>query len=126
MVINMVQINNQELSEKNVRYEKTNEKANNMDSNKKYAPILVDPKINVRIVLAALWITHFLLWTFGDMVSLLQETTEPISNNLLLFVAAPLAVCQAFLILISLTGKPKQARCTNLFATPVYLLFNIP
>lgn len=42
---------------------------------------------DVKIVLAALWIAHFLLWTFGDMLSLLQQFSEPVDNNLLLLVA---------------------------------------
>lgn len=28
---------------------------------------LVDQKVNVRTVLAVLWICHFILWIFGDM-----------------------------------------------------------
>ena len=86
---------------------------------------LIDPKINVRILLAAFWISHFLLWTFGDMVALLQETTEPVSNELLLFVAAPLAVTQTFMIVFSLIGAPKWARWTNICVAPVFLLFNL-
>ena len=44
-------------------------------------------KTEVKIVLAALWTARFLLQTFGDMASLLQEMTAPVENNLLLFVA---------------------------------------
>lgn len=38
-----------------------------MDSNKKSAKILENPKINVRIILATLWASHFLFWIFGNM-----------------------------------------------------------
>jgi hypothetical protein len=86
---------------------------------------LEDVKINVRIILAASWASHFLLWTFGDMMALLQESTEPISSDLALFVAAPTAVVQAFMIVFSLIGAPKWARLANLCVAPVYLLFNI-
>ena len=89
------------------------------------ATILENPKINIRIILAAFWVSHFLLWTFGDMMALLQETTEPVSNELLLFVAAPLAVIQTFMIVVSLIGEPKLARWANICITPVFLLFNI-
>jgi hypothetical protein len=89
------------------------------------AKILDDVKINVRIILAAFWISHFLLWTFGDMVSLMQETTEPVSNELLLFVAAPLAVIQTFMIVFSLIGKQKFARWANICVAPVFMIFNI-
>ena len=69
-----------------------------MNTEIKNETILEDMKINVKIVLAALWIAHFLLWTFGDMASLLQEFTEPVDNNLLLLVAVPLAIIQALMI----------------------------
>jgi len=80
---------------------------------------------DVRMKLAVAWISHFLLWTFGDMVSLLQETTEPGSNNLLLFVAAPLALLQTFMISFSLIGKPKFARWANICVALVFMLVNI-
>jgi hypothetical protein len=87
---------------------------------------LEDPKINVRILLAAFWISHFLLWTFGDMVSLLQhKNPDPVSNDLLLFVAAPLAVIQALMIVFSLIGKPKLVRLVNIIMAIVFLLINI-
>ena len=81
--------------------------------------------VDVKIKLAATWISHFLLWTFGDMVSLLQKTAEPVSNDLLLFVAAPLAVIQTFMISFSLIGKPKFVRWVNICVALVFMLFNI-
>jgi hypothetical protein len=80
---------------------------------------------DVKIVLAALWITHFLLWTFGDMASLLQEITEPIDNNLLLFVAVPLAIIQGLMIFFSLVGQAKLMRWINMIVALVFLLFNV-
>ena len=82
-------------------------------------------KVNVKIVLAALWAVHFLLWTFGDMASLLQEITAPIENNLLLFVAVPLAITQALMIFLSLVGKAKLMRWVNIITAIVFLLFNV-
>jgi len=82
-------------------------------------------KTDVKIVLAALWIAHFLLWTFGDMASLLQEITEPIDNNLLLLVAVPLAITQALMIFFSLVGKAKIMRWVNMIVAVVFLLLNI-
>jgi hypothetical protein len=84
-----------------------------------------NPMTDVRIVLAALWISHFLLWTFGDMASLLQEIAEPVENNLLLFVAVPLAIIQALMIFFSLVGKAKLMRWVNMIVAVVFLLFNI-
>ncbi len=87
---------------------------------------LVDPKINVRILLAAFWISQFLLWTFGDMVALLQDKNpDGASNDLLTFVAAPLAIIQTLMIVFTLVGKPKLVRWINIIAAIVFLLFNI-
>ena len=82
-------------------------------------------KTDVKIVLAALWTAHFLLWTFGDMASLLQEMTAPIENNLLLLVAVPLALIQALMIFFSLTGKAKAMRLVNMITALVFILFNV-
>jgi hypothetical protein len=100
------------------------EKEIEMKANKKDTQ-LVDVKVNVKIVLAALWIAHFLLWTFGDMAALLQEITEPIDNNSLLFVAVPLAIIQALMVFFSLTGKAKIMRWVNVFFAIVFLVFNV-
>jgi hypothetical protein len=86
---------------------------------------LADAKINVKIVLAALWTAHFLLWTFGDMASLLQKFSEPVDNNLLLFVAVPLALIQALMIFFSLIGKAKLMRTVNIIMACVYILLNV-
>ena len=96
-----------------------------MDTDKKSDPILEDPKINVRIILAALWVSHFLLWTFGDAVALLQQLNDPIKNNLLLFVAVPLALTQTFMIIYSLIWKPKIVRFANIGVGILFILINI-
>ena len=96
-----------------------------MESNEKSATSLEDQKISIRTKLAALWTGHFLLWTFGDMVSLLQEKTEPVSDDLLLFVAVPLALIQASMILFSLVGKPVAIRWASIGLGAVYTVFNL-
>ena len=95
-----------------------------MNANKKDTQ-LTDIKINVKIVLAALWAAHFLLWSFGDMAALMQKMSEPIDNNLLLLVAVPLALIQALMIFFSLTGKAKWMRMVNMIAALVFALFNV-
>jgi len=95
-----------------------------MNTNEKITE-LVDVKIDVKIVLAALWVAHFLLWSFGDMASLLQEITVPVDNSLLLFVAVPLAVIQALMIFFSVIGKAKVMRWVNIILALVFLLFNV-
>jgi hypothetical protein len=84
-----------------------------------------DVKIDVKMVLAALWVAHFLLWTFGDMVSLLQRMDEPVDDTLLLLVAAPLALIQALMIFFSLAGTAKLMRWVNIIASLVFALFNL-
>jgi len=95
------------------------------NDNKKNSNGLVDTRIDVKIIIAALWISHFLLWTFGDMVSLLQDMNGPVANELLMFVAVPLALTQVSMILISLTGKPRVIRWASFCIAPVFILLNI-
>jgi hypothetical protein len=84
-----------------------------------------DGKVSVKIVLAGLWVVHFLLWTFGDMASLMQKISEPVANNLLLFVSVPTAVIQALMIFFSLTGKAKVMRWVIIIVALVFLVLNI-
>lgn len=83
------------------------------------------PKADVRIILAALWTGHFLLWSFGDMAALLQKMNEPIANSLLMLVAVPLALIQALMIYFSLVGKANIMRWVNLVLALVYAVFNV-
>ena len=86
---------------------------------------LEDPKVNIRILLAAFWICHFLLWTFGDMMSLLQQENEPVEDTVILVVAPTTAVVQALMVVFCLVGPAMYVRLANLIAPIVYLLFNI-
>ena len=67
---------------------------------------LVNPNVNIRLLLAVFWICHFLLWTFGDMFSLLQEMGEPVTDSLVLFVAPTTAIVQALMIVLCLVARP--------------------
>jgi hypothetical protein len=86
---------------------------------------LEDTKVKVKVILAAFWTAHFLLWTFGDMVALLKDTVETVADELLLFVAAPLATTQALMILFSLVGKPQVMRPANILVVLVFGVFNL-
>jgi hypothetical protein len=86
---------------------------------------LVDNKVNIRIIIASLWVVQFLIWTFGDMVALLQQLHDPASNYLMAFVAAPLALIQGFMIIFTLCGPVKIIRIANFVVVPIFLLFNI-
>ena len=86
---------------------------------------LVDPKVNVRVVLAALWICHFILWIFGDMFTLMQEMGEPATGTAVQFIAPSTAIVLTLMVVFCLVGAPSQVRLGNLIAAPVYLLLNI-
>lgn len=86
---------------------------------------LANPKVNVRVLLAVFWLCHFLLWTFGDMMSLLQEMNDPVTDSLILLVAPTTAIVQALMVVLCLVGRPTYVRLANLIVAPVYLLFNI-
>jgi hypothetical protein len=86
---------------------------------------LVNPRVNIRTVLAVLWICHFILWIFGDMFTLGQEMGERVSDSTLLFVAPTTAIVLTLMVVFCLMGRPTHVRLANLIAAPVYVLFNI-
>jgi hypothetical protein len=86
---------------------------------------LIDPKVNIRTVLAVLWICHFILWIFGDMFTLLQEMGEPATDTSVQLIAPTTAIVLTLLVVFSLVGRPTHVRLANLIVAPVYLLFNI-
>jgi hypothetical protein len=69
--------------------------------------------------------SHFMLWTFGDMFSLLQEMGEPLTETVFLIIAPTTAIVQALIVVFCLVGRPTYVRLANLIVAPVYLLFNI-
>ena len=72
-----------------------------------------------------MWISHFLLWSFGDMLALLQETGEPITETAIMVIAPCLAIIQTLMVVYSLRGAPKYVRYANIVVPIMYLLFNI-
>ena len=96
-----------------------------MSSERQVASELVDPKVNVRIVLAILWICHFILWIFGDMFSLLQEMTEPATSTAVQYVAPTTAIVLTLLVAFTLVGRPAHVRLVTLVVAPIYFLLNI-
>ncbi len=98
---------------------------NKKENKEKIEKDLFDPRINVKIIIASLWISQFLIWTFGDMLSLLQKLDEPAANTLLAFVAAPLALIQVSMIMLALIGKARLIRWANFIVVPIFIVFNI-
>ena len=82
-------------------------------------------ELGTRIVFSTMWISHFLLWSFGDMLALLQETVEPITETIIMVIAPSLAIIQTVMIVYSLKGSSKRVRQLNMVVPVVYLLFNI-
>jgi hypothetical protein len=86
---------------------------------------LVDEKVNIGVLLAVLWICHFILWIFGDMFALLQEMGEPVTDSLVLFVAPTTAIVLTLMVVFCVVGPAAYVRTANLIVAPVYLLLNI-
>jgi hypothetical protein len=86
---------------------------------------LVDSKVNIRTVLAVLWICHFILWIFGDMFSLSLDMVEPVTDTAVLYVAPSTAIVLTLIVAFCLVGRPAHTRLANLILGPLYLLLNI-
>jgi len=86
---------------------------------------LVNPKVNIRTLLAMLWVCHFILWIFGDMFALLQEMGEPATDTSVQFIAPTTAIVLTLIVVFSLVGRPASVRLANMVVAPVYLLLNI-
>ena len=86
---------------------------------------LVNPKVNIRTLLAMLWVCHFILWIFGDMFALLQEMGEPATDTSVQFIAPTTAIVLTLIVVFSLVGRPASVRLANMIVAPVYLLLNI-
>ena len=95
-----------------------------MTNERRIDPALENPKVNIRVVLAALWICHFILWIFGDMFTLMQEMGEPATSAVVQFIAPTTAIVLTLMVAFCLVGAPAQVRLGNLIAAPVYLLLN--
>ncbi len=87
---------------------------------------------DVKIKLTTLWIAHFMIWTFGDVLRLIHPgyieelIDEPATNELLLFVAAPLGVIQTLMILLPVMWENgKTIRWANVAAGILFFVINI-
>ncbi len=86
---------------------------------------LVNPKVNIRTLLAVFWICHFILWIFGDMFTLLQDMGEPATDTSVQFMAPTTAIVLTLMVVLCLVGRPTYVRLANLIMAPVYLVLNI-
>ena len=81
--------------------------------------------MNVRAVLAVLWICHFILWIFGDMFTLLQGMAEPATDTVITYVAPSTAIVLTLLVTYTLIGSPSKVRWAHLVLAPVFFLLNV-
>lgn len=85
---------------------------------------------DVKIKLSALWVAHFLIWSFGDILRFLhpgfmEEILEtPISNANLMFVAL-IGIVQAAMIVVSVMLERKPNRWANMIMGTIFFLINI-
>ena len=96
-----------------------------MDSEEQADSGLVNPKVNIRVLLAVFWICHFILWIFGDMFTQAQGMGESVTDSLVLFVAPTTAIVLTLMVVFCLVGRPTRVRLANLIVAPLYLLANI-
>lgn len=86
---------------------------------------LIDEKVDVRIVLAILWVCHFILWIFGDMFTLMQEMGESTDDTVIQFVAPTTAIVLTLVVMFNLVGRPSLVRLVDMVLAVVYLLLNV-
>ncbi|HEX9908099.1 MAG TPA: DUF6326 family protein [Thermoplasmata archaeon] len=107
-----------------------------MDSHRKTATILEDPKINIKTKLAGLWVVLMFFYLYNDVFTLhrpgfiegiLAEDTQ--FNQALLLGAAIIMAIPSVMVFLSLTLKAKANRWANIIVGIFYgglLLFTIP
>ncbi|MCY3412148.1 MAG: hypothetical protein INQ03_10995 [Candidatus Heimdallarchaeota archaeon] len=79
-----------------------------------------------KIKLSILWISHFLIWTFGDMLRIIQPGPhEEIDDPIFSYIAGALAGLQIMMILISIFLQQSKVKLLNMIFGALYLLINI-
>lgn len=95
--------------------------------------MLVDPKINVRLRLTALWTAVTLCYLYGDYFELytpgkverLQKGADLLDNPLTLFIASVVMVVPPLMIVISLFLKPKASKWLNIVVGSLFTVMMI-
>lgn len=99
---------------------------------KKNAGMLADSKVNVKVVLALLWVALMFFYFYNDMLSMYQpgHVGDLLEGHLegvhftqtMLFGAAVLMALPSFMILLSLTLKAKANRWVNIIVGAFHIL----
>ena len=97
--------------------------------------ILLDDKVNVKIILAALWVAVMFIYVYADIKTLFQpEIPEQIISGIIggmtinqsfLFAAAILMSIPPIMILLSLILKPSVNRWVNIIVSFLHILLII-
>jgi hypothetical protein len=97
--------------------------------------ILQDDKVNVKIILAALWVAVMFIYVYADIKTLFQpEIPEQIISGIIggmtisqgfLFAAAILMSIPPIMILLSLTLKPDINRWVNIIVSFIHIVLII-
>ena len=99
---------------------------------KKTAGMLEDRKVNVKVILALLWVALMFFYIYNDMFSMYQpgHIADLVEGHLeglfftqtLLFGAAVLMALPIFMVLLSLTLKARANRLVNIVAGIFHIL----
>jgi len=99
---------------------------------KKTASMLEDRKVNVKVVLALLWVALMFFYIYNDMFSMYQpgHVADLVEGHLegvsftpmLLVAAAVLMALPALMVLLSLTLKARANRLVNIIAGIFHIL----
>jgi hypothetical protein len=97
--------------------------------------ILLDDKVNVKIILAALWIAVMFIYVYADIKTLFQpEIPEQIISGIVggmkinqsfLFAAAVLMSVPPIMIILSLVLKPGINRWVNIIVSALHIILII-
>ena len=80
---------------------------------------VVDTEVNVRMLVAMLWVCHLILWIFGGMFTLPQGMGEPATDTAIRSIAPSTAIGLTLIVVFSLDGRPTRVRLANLVLAPV-------
>lgn len=82
---------------------------------------------DIKTKLSLLWVAHFLIWSFGDILRLLQPgyIAEANSSNDILLIASIIGLVQSIMIILTLLSDDKIGIWTNILIGAVFLLIDI-
>jgi hypothetical protein len=82
---------------------------------------------DIKVKLSIIWIAHFLIWSFGDILRLLQPgyIADANASNDILLVASFIGTIQALMIVITILSDDRVGKWANLIVGAVFVLIDI-